>query len=436
MPFPRPKTEWIPYGVASLLTLPFLIFLILLDAPDRIFLAALLGIPLIVCLARYPEVALAVYLMIGMIKGDPRLSFMESLDLTLVFAGLLVAFLLAEVIYEKRRPPWPKEFLLYLPPVFMMLISLVYTPHFEIGVAKAGRFILLTGLAIVSPLYFLGSSTKMMRFLTTLVGIGLLISVQSFTMLGGSERLVAPSGLNIQLGYIAAISIILVVYLFLVDSSVYQRLLSYLLLAIFSIGLIGAGARSATIGASVCMILCAVFYKRLIRDLLVFGGIVVLILWLVPIPEASYEYLGTLTRSNPHDVLTFRNDLMQLGVDLTSEYPFLGVGIGGYPFHSPDPNLYNWPHHVILEFSAETGDVSALAVSGIILAAFWETLRQLRQKHWNHRRISCAILALLVIGVITLSNTGDMNEIRSIWLFLSLPFVLRGLERTEKATTG
>ena len=136
---------------------------------------------------------------------------MKPLDLTLAFGALLVAFLLVEVIYEKRSPAWPKEFLLYLPPVFMMLISLVYTPHLEIGIEKTGRFILLSGLAIVSPLYFLGSSTKMIRFFITLVGMGLLISTQSFTMLGGSERLVAPSGLNIQLGYIAAISIVLIV---------------------------------------------------------------------------------------------------------------------------------------------------------------------------------------------------------------------------------
>lgn len=435
MPFARPKTGWIPYSVASLIALPFLIFLILSDAPDRMFFAVLLGIPLIVWLARYPEVALAVYLFVGEIKGDPRLSFIKPLDLTLAFAGILVASLLVEVLYKKRRPPWPKEFLLYLPPVFMMLISLVYTPHLEIGIAKTGRFIVLTGLAVVSPFYLLGSSMKMIRFLITSVVIGLLISVQSFTMLGGTERLVAPSGLTIQLGYVSAVSIVIVVYLFLVDSSIYQRLLSYLLLAIFSIGLIGAGARSATIAASLCMILGAILNRRLIYDLLVFGGIVSLIVWLVPIPEASYDYLGTLLQSNPHDVLTFRNDLMQLGVDLTLEYPFLGVGIGGYPFHSPDPNLYNWPHHVILEFSAETGIVSALAVFGIIVAAFWETIRQLRQRHWNHRRISYTVLALLIIGVITLSNMGDMNEIRSIWSFFSLPFVLRGLEMTEKVNT-
>jgi hypothetical protein len=48
--------------------------------------------------------------------------------------------------------------------------------------------------------------------------------------------------------------------------------------------------------------------------------------------------------------------------------------------------------------------------------------------------LSQVCAALLAVGIVNATNTGDINSDRSTWLFLSLVFVMRGLRiRTSPA---
>jgi O-antigen ligase len=420
-----PLNFWIPI---SFLITAIIAFFLLSEFSYFLKFLIILGISVVFFLVRYPEITLAIFVSIGNIKGDPRLSFLQPLDLTVFLALLIIFAILIKLIFKRIKPKFPKEFILYIPFIVMMIVSLSYTPDFYVGFDKASRFIGLTGIAIISPFFLLETPTRMKRFFITFVILGILVSLNSFAMLGGYERLVAPSGLTIQLGYMVAVAITIAWFLILPDLPFYKRFIVYLGIAVFSISLVGSGARSATIAVFICMLLSFLFYRKLIIDFSILMVFVFLSLSIVSIPDASYEYLSTLIHTGPDELVGFRGALVKLGMELSFEYPVFGVGIGGYPFYSPDPNLYNWAHNIIIEISSEMGILSALTVCGIIISSFRETVKQMLDNNFKYKKLSYTVLALLIIGFITMMNTGDINCVRPMWLYMSLPFVLRGFK--------
>jgi hypothetical protein len=419
-----PLNLWIP---VSFLIIAIIAFFLLSDISYFLKFLIVLGVSVGFFLLRYPEITLAVFVSIGNIKGDPRLSFLQHIDLTVFLAVLILFTILIKVIFKRIKPKFPKEFLLYIPFILMMIVSLSYTPDFYIGFDKASRFIVLTGIAIISPFFLIDKPDRMKRFFMTFVILGILVSLNSFVMLGGYERLVAPSGSTIELGYMVAVAIAIIWFLILPDLPFYKRFIVYLGIAVLSISLVGSGARSATTAVFICMLISLLFYRKLIIDFFILMLFVSLSLSIVSIPDASYEYLGTII--NPHyDLLSSRSDYMKLGIDLICEHPLSGVGIGGYPFYSSDPNFYQWAHNIILEIGSEMGILSALTVCGIIISSFSRTIKQVMDKDFKYKKLSSTVLALLIIGFITMMNTGDINCVRPMWLYMSLPFVLKGME--------
>jgi O-antigen ligase len=387
---------------------------------------AMAGSVLTLVLVRYAEVAFVLFLSAGWFKADPRLSFLQSLDLTLVFA-VCVAIAIIKRQLKGYPLQLPRSFLLYLPLIFLMLGSLFYTPDFAAGADKAGRFLFLTGLAIVAPFAVLDSPAKLDRFFLTFPVIGVLMSINSFSMLGGHERLVAPSGENTQLGEAAALGIVSIWFLLLPRQPFHWRVLSYGAVLVLIVALIGSGSRGPTVGLVCCILVSFILYKRLLLDVALITSSCVLVLPRVHIPDFSYKYLGTLIRyvGDTDSLLSMRKDLMQLGWQLTLQHPWLGVGIAGYPFYSPLPNRWNWPHNLLLELGSELGVIAPLVVCCLFVCAFWASFKQVIDEHFPHRRLCGVVLGFLVFGLINILNKGNINDHRVLWLSLGLPFLLR-----------
>ena len=116
----------------------------------------------------------------------------------------------------------------------------------------------------------------------------------------------------------------------------------------------------------------------------------------------------------------------RLGLGILRQHPLIGVGIQGFRYASPNPALYNWPHNIFLEIACEMGIPAALIACAVFVSAIRESLRQLTDQCRRHFMLSQLAAALLMIGVINGTNTGDINSDRSTWLFLSLVFVVEG----------
>jgi len=372
----------------------------------------------ILTLAR-PEIALPVFLAAGSLKLDPRLPAFP-IDLTVVLGALLWLSIVLRLLIRPQPLRIPGAYFLYMPLSLMMFISLLYTPDLGLGLDKALRFLVLTGVAIVSPLVILESPRRMTVFLTTSVVVGLAVGLNSFAELGGTAKLAAPSGDSLALGYLTGTALAIVCAT-LPTFSLARRCLAYLVAIVLLIALLGSGARGAAIGVVCCVFLSLLFSRKLAVDFVVLGILGGLVLSQVSIPMLATSNFATL--NHPVEAAGIRTELMALGARLTLEHPFWGVGIAGYPFYTP--TQWNYPHNVILEIGAEMGVPAALAYVGLIYLALRESIRQLIDRAFRYKAFSRVVFALLTVGLVGQSVSGDINDNKAFWLYLGLPFVLR-----------
>ena len=397
------------------------------DLTPKLLLALILGAAAVVVMLLYPEFALALYVVVGDVKGDERIASLHFVDLTLVLGAILLAGMALNLLRGKRVLPMPPAFFLYIALVALMIASLAYTPVFEAGLEKLGRFLTVTGVVIVAPFFVLGTPHALKRFLAGYAAAAFAICTYSLTQLGGSDRLVTPSNFTIGLGHIACALILLLWFALMPRWSFAKRLVVYPFLAVPAVALIGSGSRGPLIALVLALVVSLFFFRRLLVDAACLGTLGLLALPLVRIPEASMAYLGTLIRSpNAGAFLSFRGELMGSAWKLLEQHPLIGAGIQGFRYYSPNAGLYNWPHNIFVEIACELGIPAALIACAIFGCAARECLRQLTDALSPYTALSQVAAALLFVGIVNASNTGDINSARSTWLFVSLVFVVRG----------
>src|SRR4030042_6489183 len=101
---------WIPI---SLLITTIIAFFILSEFSYFSKILIISAVSAAFFLVRYPEITLAIFVSIGNIKGDPRLFFLQPLDLTVLLAILILFTILIKLIFKRIKPKFPKELLLY-----------------------------------------------------------------------------------------------------------------------------------------------------------------------------------------------------------------------------------------------------------------------------------------------------------------------------------
>lgn len=390
----------------------------------KVFCYLAVGLLASLLLLRYPEIALGLFFLIGLVKGDPSLSS-APVDLT-VLVGVIVQVAVCYRIFIKRQTMrLPEEYFFYIPLLGMMIVSLTYAPDLAGGLDKLLRFVCLTGIGIVAPFVLFDDLRKIGRFFFVLILGGLGLAINSMTMLGGEERMVSPSGLNTELGAASAVAMILIWGFIFPRLSLGRRLLLYPVLGVLGIALIGSGGRFANVSAVVCILLGALLCRRLFWDILIAGGLGIVALPFIWIPEASFDYLRSLW--HPAQAMGTRNALMWLGVRMFSEHPILGVGAQGFRYLSPNPLTYNYPHNLILELGSEMGIVAATAFLAIAFCAFLEIIRQLRNPLLPANPVVPTVLLLLIYVFMDAMVSGDINDLRFMWFVFGLPFVLRNV---------
>ena len=393
----------------------------------RMIPVSALGVLSLWALLAYPELTLALYVIVGDVKGDERLASLFPVDLTLLLGGILLAGIAINFIRKKPVVAIPRIYLLFLVLVVLMTASLTYTPVFDAGLEKLGRFLTVTCIVIVAPFAVLGTPTAMKRFLIGFSIAAFVICSYSLLSLGGSDRLATPSDNTIGLGHIACALIILLWFAVVPRFKFPERMATYLFLVVPAIALVGSGSRGSAIACVFVVGLSLFFYRKLLIDVSILAGLALASLPLLKIPDSSLEYLGTLVRSRSVSALmSFRGDLLDYGWRLLSQHPLLGAGIQGFRYSSPNPGVYNWPHNIFLETACELGIPACLLVCVLFGAALREAIRQLRDRVAPHFMLSQLAASLFVIGTVNAMNTGDINSDRSTWLFMSLVFVVQG----------
>jgi O-antigen ligase len=372
-------------------------------------------------LLRHAEIAVAIFYVIGFFKGDARLES-SPVDLTVSVAVLMILAIVIRLAFTETELKLPRAFLWYVPILFLMFMSLSYTPSLAAGLDKTLRFVFLTLLGAISPFILVNSRVKLERFLATLVIGAILMSINSFFMLGGEDRLVAPSGETTALGFCAGLALIVIWTLWFPKLSLGRRILFYPLIGVLAVALVGSGGRLANVATAVCLGLSILFCRRLAVDFGIMLGCGIAALPFVNIPAASIQYLASLTR--PHDAFGTRTDLMRFGLQTFLDHPLFGVGVQGYRYVTPNPLTYNFPHNLLLELGAELGVFAVIAFLIFAFCSFDELFHLLRERNPRYLALERTVLSLLVLGALDVSVSGEMNNDRLFFFLLSLPFVL------------
>ena len=374
---------WRPVAAMASVALGFALFSI---SPDpRMLPAAFLGAATVVALLLYPELALALYVVVGDVKGDDRVAALLPWDLTLALGGVLIAGIILNFLRKKRSVGMPPAYFLFVGLVALMVASLSYTPVLDAGLEKVARFLTVTGIVIVAPFFVLGTAQAMKRFLIGFGVVAFVICAYSLGSLGGSDRLVTPSSNTIGLGHISCGLILILWFGALPRLPFLKRILIYPLLAVPALSLIGSGSRGAALALGAVILLSLFFHRALVADLACLAALGFAAIPFVNIPQASFEYLGTLVNSQSvNALLFFRAELLSYGWKLLQQHPLLGVGIQGFRYYSPNAGLYNWPHNIFLEVCCELGLPAGILVAGLFASAIREAWRQLKDHVSTH----------------------------------------------------
>jgi O-antigen ligase len=396
-------------------------------------LELVVGLAALIFLVKHAELAVSLFYIIGFFKGDPHLEA-APIDLTVAVAIIIILAIMARWLFEGRIPQLPKSFIFYVPIIALMLISLTYTPDFDAGLDKTARFLFLTMLGAVAPFVLVDTPAKIWRFLAGLVIGGIGLSISSFYMLGGEDRLTAPSGDTIGLGLSAGLAAIIIWTLWFPAMPLFKRILFYPAMAILAVALIGSGGRLANVGTTVCFCLGVVFCPKLLIDLGIMVSAGALALPFIRIPAASYEYLESLWHLER--AFGTRTGLMDYGVKIFLEHPLFGVGVQGYRFNTPNPVTYNFPHNLILELGAELGVFAVIAFIALVTASYSTMSRVLRDRYGAELPLYRTVFLMLVLACLDASVSGEMNNDRLLFFAISMPFVLERIVQQRMAQPG
>jgi O-antigen ligase len=306
-----------------------------------------------------------------------------------------------------------------------MTASLSYTPDFDAGVEKLGRFLTVTGVVIVAPFFVLSTQRAMKRFLVAFGIASLAICAYALAGLGSDGRLVSPSDNTIGLGHVACALVMLIWFAAIPRNHWPFRIFLYALLAIPAIALVGSGSRGSAVACVLAILLSLYFCRQRITDFVLIGAGGLLAIPFLRIPQSSLDYLATLLKSGSvNALLDFRGDLLDYGWQLLQRHPLVGAGIAGFQYSSPNPLVYKWPHNIFLEVACELGIPAAMCMIAFFLLAFRTAIRQLRLASGANARIAQLSAAWLLLGIVNGLNTGDINSDRTTWLFASIAFVV------------
>jgi O-antigen ligase len=158
----------------------------------------------------------------------------------------------------------------------------------------------------------------------------------------------------------------------------------------------------------------------------------------VSLPGQSASRLAEVA-SDPAGVLRgdTRAALYDEAVRLTRERPLTGIGTGGFSTYTlvlmPPKFTVEYPHNIFLELSTDVGVVPAVLLVLPIAAGMAILLRRVRvTADRAERQIAILVLGLFLLSLFATQFSGDINDNRTLWLFLALAWLIgRDGVRTE-----
>ena len=241
----------------------------------------------------------------------------------------------------------------------------------------------------------------------------------------------------LALGRITGISILIILFYFIIRHHITKKTLLWLTLLILNLaGLFYSGGR----GPIVALLLTIIFilfisfnFKRVsINKYMLFGFLIIMLLtsiaflFLHQITQTSLIRFKVMLTQATSGTLT-RLTMYTKAIEALRFYPLSGVGIGGFSMfaYGTDSRLY--PHNIFLEIGAESGLLGfSLFLCLVGFCLFY--LMSLRKKYNREKYfLTTTILALFIFMLLKSLVSGDINDNRLLFVWIGVTYTLKNI---------
>jgi O-antigen ligase len=405
---------------------------------------ALVALAALLCalvVVRYPPVLLMLFVYVSFFKSEPAIASLPF-DPTLFLGVLLLAVCAYRLITGSARP-MPLGFLLPLVLIAgVLLVGVTYTSTPGYGLEKAARFSTLTLLAAVAPFFVIRGRRDLILFLAALAAGAIVVSVLALIVPPTvAEGIASEADVQGRLsfgGQIFPARFLVTGALVLLFAPVVFRGSWRYAGPLLSVGVmlvaLGFGARGpilALVATLVCLLgLVAVKDPRQVLAVTGVCALAVLALTFVQLPGQADQRLGTAA-TDPLGTLRSdgRSALFGQAIDLASAHPLTGIGTGGFaPYASlTSRQVLLYPHNIFLELASENGIFAPLLLLASLVGALVVLVRTaLRVAARRDRQLLHLLAALLLLNLFAAQFSGDVNDNRTVWMFLGIAWLSGG----------
>lgn len=395
-------------------------------------LVAPLGCGTVWLALRYPVVAYSVFLYVGVFKAQAS-SLNLPIDLTVLF-GALVALTCGLRTFEgrARTPPVPLA-LLMAALGLAMAVSLVWAPDITYADDKTVHFLTLTVLAAVAPAFLIDSQRDLYLLLGAVVGIAGLAAILLLASGGGeaADRLaLGESADTISTGRLLGAGAL--VLLFVPGDAHWARGLAAVAGGGFLLTALAVGSRGPIVAFGLAALVTAAgqlaVAARRVFPLLLGTAVVAIGLGSIALPTVAQERIATFSHA-PLGTLQAdtRASFYEAAIDLTTQYPVRGIGVGGYATvgYSTAEAETIYPHNIFLELSSELGLLPPLLLAAalIFLILKWTRFLRVRTSR-SDALLTNLLVGLLVYWTAAAQVSSDINGNRAFWGFLGITWLM------------
>jgi O-antigen ligase len=319
---------------------------------------------------------------------------------------------------------------LYCGMIALFLISMFWSDSEVYALDKTLRFIVITGWAFVGGLLLIYNKESAKRFIASILVVSTLGSLfMGFLFVVNSSQtgFISIAGGN----YLGAArlcglgAMILLVYFFFGE----RKLLSLTLLSIHTLALLSTGARMPLVAFSAIFMLLTfrgvryakgnLYYTKHTKYIIVsLLFVIVMGFFLVKTDTFSttinrFEIL--FTEENGGNSANGRLMRFSEALEMFGRSPILGEGVGSFPVSFSSVDARDYPHNIFLELLSELGLVGLVMFLCLFLLPIYRFF-----KINNNNRLLLALMAGLLFSFLNSLVSGDVNDNRILFTFISI----------------
>jgi O-antigen ligase len=352
-----------------------------------VVLLVVVAIVMVIVVFKYPQVALALFLLASYMKSLLMLKFgfFRAVDVTVLTAVLL---LLAMGYHFIRSGGSLKDILnmpvlLYSLLAVLLLLATTYTSSPDYGSSKSARFATLTFIAFLAPILFTRNlkDIKLTIWIIAFVGaifcVGTIIAPESSVLQEdiGRGGFMETNALTTAT-QISTASIIAFVFVITVYTSVPLRIASLIFILLSIIGVIRTGSRGPFVGLVLVwlagILACRKGTSKTWLPLIIAIIYITMVVSFIKLPEAVVQRITRMWGGAEiaKESAQSRTVLFSWTIQRFFERPIFGHGTGAYAVDYTGVDVRAYPHNMILELLYEQGLVGAVVLSMFLWLIF------------------------------------------------------------------